>query len=363
MLSIFSFSSFSVSFLKFPLQAAVIDGVDKGEKKRDREIRMRPDILGVAFLFSGVVSFNGGLWQVSRRYEKITLKKQHLNIAKPPLTALPKDDDDPDEYLFRRVELSGTFDNEGTELVGPRGVPSYKGQTNSEEARGGYILMTPFQIKDTDDIVMVNRGFVPIDAGKHRMYRSLYTGEGFTEAKVSGLLRKEEFMTTTTGIGVNELNFKPIMEGFSWICMRPYEMTKLYYRRRWGEENVEKRSKKHGLHRFHIEMVEDFSGNDQRMVRDRAWPKRRDLDEITYISMAPLVHACYAAFWFFIAGGSVIGIRHSYKLAHQIIADNQKRIMSMNVAQKVRDKNAEAFAAAQREVEALKKASKDSVNK
>ena len=315
---------------------------------------MRPDALAFAFFISGMVSFNAGLWQVSRRYEKLRLLQQHTNVSKQPLKKLPIEGEEKlDDYLFRVIELEGTFDNEGTEIVGPRALPSYKGTTNSEESQGGYLILTPFQIANSDEFVFVNRGFVPIDAGKHRIFRSLYTGEGFTPAKIRGLIRKEEFLSTTSGIGVNELNFKPLMDGFSWMGMRPFDMAYYYYKRRWGADQVEERVKRHGAHHYLIETIEDFSGDDQRMVRGRAWPRRRDFDEMTYVSMPPIVHACYAAFWFFIAGGSVHGIRVSFRLARQITLDNKRRMADLVRAQKQRETNTEALRLAELEVQKI----------
>ena len=68
------------------------------------------------------------------------------------------------------------MDNAGLLLVGPRPLPSYKGAATTDESRGGFLVMTPFEIASSKEQIMVNRGWVPVDAGKHPVMLAQYIG-------------------------------------------------------------------------------------------------------------------------------------------------------------------------------------------
>ncbi|KAK7199271.1 SURF1 family [Novymonas esmeraldas] len=274
---------------------------------------MRPDYMGVMFLCTSVMSFNAGIWQIFRRGQKQQLMENHKNMDKSPLTDLPGDTATVNECEFRRLQLDGSFDNEGSCLVGPRSIPSYKGAANADESRGGFLVMTPFEIANTGKFVMVNRGWVPIDAGKHRTMLSQYIGEGFTPGQVRGVLRKEEFIGGSLFWGPSPDNDGPVAADLSWLAMRPWNMALAYYRRRWGASQLTESVQRHGAHHYYVEMLEDFSGDDQRMVRGHAWPRRRETDEITYVHLTPVVHSMYVVFWFSVTAGSLYGMLRCWR--------------------------------------------------
>ncbi|EPY32110.1 surfeit locus 1 family protein [Strigomonas culicis] len=316
---------------------------------------MRPDYMGVCFLVSSVVSFNAGIWQIFRRKQKQQLIENHKNMSKPPLKNTLPDDKNLNTEEYTRVSLDGTFDNEGSCLVGPRSIPSYKGAAHTDESRGGFLILTPFQLAHSEQFVMVNRGWVPIDAGKHRTMLAQYIGEGFVAAQVRGIIRREEYLGGSIFSGENRDNFGPVAADLSWLVMRPWNMAQLYYRRRWGEAAERENLAKHGAHHYYVEMLEDFSGDDQRMVRGHAWPRRRDPDEVTYVHLTPIVHMMYVFFWFSVSAGSLYGMGKCWRRQQEIFA-LRKRVHQQSVRlERKRQQEAKAYLDAVHNVEQIQK--------
>jgi hypothetical protein len=316
---------------------------------------MRPDYLGFLFLASSVVSFNGALWQVSRRKQKVDLLESHKNLTKPALKEMPErplEEYKPTDIEFRQVELEGSFDNEGSVLVGPRSLPSYKGASTNEERNSGFIVMTPFEVKGTNQFIMVNRGWVPIDAGKHRRLLAKYIGEGFTPTTVRGIFKKEEFIWNYYGLREAPENFAPMAAELAWMCIRPYNMLLEYYERRWGADSVNERVMKHGARHYAVEMIEDFSGDDQVVINNQAWPRRKDMDELTYVHLTPIVHVMYAVFWTFVSVGSVYGMAMCFKRQKMMFADRRKLNREVEEIAKRRQNEAAAYQTAMNETRA-----------
>lgn len=314
---------------------------------------MRADYTAVLFILSGLVSFNAGIWQIFRRGQKRQLLENHKNIHEPPLHTLPADDVDANKIVFRRVELEGTFDNNGSCLVGPRGIQSYKGAAHSDESRGGFLILTPFEVANTKQNIMVSRGWVPIDACKHRLMLTQYTGEGFAPATVRGILRKEEYLGGSFWRGERPENGGPIAADLSWVVIRPWNMAMDYYRRRWGADKVSEVVQERGLHHYYVEMLEDYSGDDQRLVRDRVWPRRRDVDEVTYVHLTPVVHTMYILFWFSITAGSAYGVRKCWQRQKEIFALRRLMQKQNTMLYAQRQQEAAAYAQAVKDVERL----------
>eukprot|EP00758_Cryptobia_borreli_P019847 Tbor_TRINITY_DN9169_c0_g1::TRINITY_DN9169_c0_g1_i1::g.14467::m.14467/K14998/SURF1, SHY1; surfeit locus 1 family protein len=316
---------------------------------------VRPDYAGILLLSSAVVSFNGGLWQIYRHRQKVDLLESHKNLAKPALEELPElplEKYNPKEIEYRRVKFEGSFDNDGSVIVGPRSLPSFRGPKSSDEKNSGFIVMTPFEIKDTKQFIMVNRGWVPIDAGKHRTMLAKYIGEGFKPITLNGIFRRDEYVMSSFFSGDSPENHQPMMADLSWFVIRPFEMLKHYYKKRWGEDDVDKRVEVHGARHFYVEMTEDFQGIDQKIIRGAAWPRRRDTEEITYVHLPPMVHAMYCFFWFFVSAGSLYGLSLCFKRQKMIFADRKMMEKACEDLNNKRQKESAAYLAATAEVEA-----------
>ncbi|RNF02906.1 surfeit locus 1 family protein [Trypanosoma rangeli] len=315
---------------------------------------MRPDYMGVMFLTSAVVSFNAGIWQIFRRAKKKQLIESHKNLLKPAVQELPPNDMAVEQFEFLPVKLDGVLDNEGSVLVGPRALPSYKGTVSNDESKGGFLVVTPFEIAGTKQFVMVNRGWVPIDAGKHRTLLMQYIGEGFATATVRGIFRREEFLSGSFFSGKNALNEGPLAADLSWMALRPLNMALDYYKRRWGASNVEASVSQHGLHHYYVEMLEDYSGDDQRIVRGHAWPWRRSTDEVTYVHLLPVVHTMYVFFWFSVTIGSLYGMGRCYQRQKELFAIRRRMTAQSMLLEKKRQEEAQAYLQAVQEVERMK---------
>jgi cytochrome oxidase assembly protein ShyY1 len=172
-------------------------------------------------------------------------------------------------------------------------------------------LLTPFDVEGTGKIILVNRGWVPIDACKSRMQRVQYSGEGIVKYHLRGVIRKEEWLQTTFG-GDSPENHKPAYLDKFWSAMRPYDIVLDYFKKRFGRENVSKCVEKYGAYHYFIEMVEDHSGEDQILIGEKAYPVRRTSEDLTRTNLSPAVHLMYSLFWFFVSAGNVYILRRMW---------------------------------------------------
>lgn len=142
---------------------------------------------GLATLVGLAVLIGLGTWQLQRKAWKEGLIAQIQSRAYgEPGTILPESEwtrwqAQADE--FRRVRVTGTFLNQfETPVYGL--APAAPGGTSAQ----GYYVMTPLRLKD-GAIVMVNRGFVPMDL-KDPASRPQSQVSG--ETTVTGLVRASE---------------------------------------------------------------------------------------------------------------------------------------------------------------------------
>lgn len=94
-----------------------------------------------------------GTWQLQRMAWKTDLIARVAERVTAPPVALPVALDDPAAWEFRPVTLSGQFQNDREMLLLAR----------PRQGQAGYEVMTPFQRADGGGVVLVNRGFVPMD--------------------------------------------------------------------------------------------------------------------------------------------------------------------------------------------------------
>jgi surfeit locus 1 family protein len=99
-------------------------------------------------------------------------------MAQPPIE-LPSGPIDPEELEYRHVQVRGTFDNPNAVLLRNR---AYQDIT-------GFHLVTPLRISGTDQVVLVDRGWVPFADGSADI-RRLYDLTG--EVVIDGVVRKSE---------------------------------------------------------------------------------------------------------------------------------------------------------------------------
>ena len=125
-----------------------------------------------------------GAWQVARLQWKNAVVAQIEARRTAPITNVPPATQwsalNPDDYEYRHVALTGAFEPEKAALVYRGGAP------NAPGVGPGYLILMPLRLP-TDDVVIVNRGFVPLaDASTAR--GNTPTGT----VSVSGLMRSPE---------------------------------------------------------------------------------------------------------------------------------------------------------------------------
>lgn len=113
--------------------------------------RFEPAWWSVALTAAGVsLCIALGLWQLQRAELKEAIEakfEQRLALPYQPLHAITAADD----IEYRRVVLQGRYDTTRNLLV----------DNQSKRGRAGYYVLTPLRLRDSDDIVLVNRGWAP----------------------------------------------------------------------------------------------------------------------------------------------------------------------------------------------------------
>ena len=90
-----------------------------------------------------------GVWQLQRAQFKEEIESRfQQRLAEPYQTVLSLDDLEDVEY--RKLQLRGLYDNAHNLLV----------DNQLHRGRAGYYVLTPLRLRDSDGIVLVNRGWV-----------------------------------------------------------------------------------------------------------------------------------------------------------------------------------------------------------
>ncbi|CAO3421559.1 SURF1 family protein [Azospirillum endophyticum] len=139
--------------------------------------RFRPSLgATLATLVGLAVTIGLGTWQLERlQWKQELVARIDRQMAEPPVP-LPARIDDPAAWEFRPVTLAGRFLNDKDMLLIAR---PHQGQV-------GYEVLTPFARADGAGIVLVNRGFVPMDR-RDPASRSAARVEG--ETSIGGIVR------------------------------------------------------------------------------------------------------------------------------------------------------------------------------
>ena len=111
--------------------------------------RFRPRWWSVALALCGAALFIAlGLWQLERAQLKEEIEarfQQRLGDSYRPLASLA----DGEDIEYRRLLLQGRYDSEHSLLV----------DNQLHQGRAGYYILTPLQLRDSDHLVLVNRGW------------------------------------------------------------------------------------------------------------------------------------------------------------------------------------------------------------
>jgi surfeit locus 1 family protein len=113
---------------------------------------------------AAIVFVRLGFWQLARLQERRAhndLIRQRMNLPAAPVEEVAAS---PSDWIYRPVMLRGTFDPEHEILLSPR---SYQEQP-------GVDLVTPLKLEASQDVVLVDRGWIPFedsDPGPRQAYQ------------------------------------------------------------------------------------------------------------------------------------------------------------------------------------------------
>jgi cytochrome oxidase assembly protein ShyY1 len=133
----------------------------------------------VAAIVGGCIS--AGFWQLrrldQRRATNAQVRARSAEVIDLPAAGFSKGADE-DDLIFRRVRVTGTYDVAHELLV----------RFRSRKGLPGYEVVTP--LRNDEGIVLVNRGWVPLDVGDRWPDQTAAAPSG--EVEVEGLLAPAE---------------------------------------------------------------------------------------------------------------------------------------------------------------------------
>ncbi|EDW69198.2 SURF1-like protein isoform X1 [Drosophila virilis] len=151
--------------------------------------------LGWFLLLIPATTFGLGVWQVKRKiWKEQLIKDLDKQLHMPPVN-LPDDLSQLAQMEYRLVTLRGRFLHDKEMLMGPRslirpdGVETQGGLFSQRDSGNGYLVITPFQLADRDDIVLINRGWI---SRKHVDQETRASGQNRNEVELTAVVRSGE---------------------------------------------------------------------------------------------------------------------------------------------------------------------------
>jgi surfeit locus 1 family protein len=113
--------------------------------------RFKPALWSLALTLAGMSLFIAlGFWQLQRAALKEDIENRFEQRLAEPYRALGSLADSAD-VEYRRLVLQGSYDSEHSLFV----------DNQLHRGRAGYHVLTPLRLRDSDDVVLVNRGWAP----------------------------------------------------------------------------------------------------------------------------------------------------------------------------------------------------------
>ena len=115
------------------------------------------------FQICPATAFGLGIWQVKRRSWKLNLLEELDQKTSAPPIELPINPAEVKDLEFSKVQVRGQFEV-GTEVyVGPRSIvlEDESGGLFGRTDTIGFHVITPFKLENSEDKILVNRGWVP----------------------------------------------------------------------------------------------------------------------------------------------------------------------------------------------------------
>ncbi|XP_041987295.1 surfeit locus protein 1 [Aricia agestis] len=143
--------------------------------KRYVSIKIKPakskdpgEIIKWILLMIPATSFGLGCWQVYRlRWKLELIDIMHAKCNAAPIE-LPKDFEELKKMEYRPVKVRGEFLYDKEALIGPRALvendvilPRTGSLVSDPKKNQGWLVITPFRLADTGEVILINRGWIP----------------------------------------------------------------------------------------------------------------------------------------------------------------------------------------------------------
>ncbi|XP_062571294.1 surfeit locus protein 1-like [Saccostrea cucullata] len=166
---------------------------------------VRPASISLNIFLSTIPFWTIGIayWQYQRKREIAELRERiEAQTSKRPIP-VSKLFDEPDQRKseFTYVELEGEFDNDREVYIGYRANVKPELTPDGSKWQKGVLVITPFKLKDTGDVVLVNRGWVPLQWTSPTKTTAM---QATGVVKITGLSRASERK--------NPFDFRPIQD-------------------------------------------------------------------------------------------------------------------------------------------------------
>ncbi|XP_017135621.1 SURF1-like protein [Drosophila miranda] len=163
--------------------------------RKDPKEKDKITALGWFLLLIPATTFGLGCWQVKRKiWKEQLIKDLHEQLNVKPVD-LPENLNDLSHMEYRLVNVRGRFLHDKEMRMGPRslirpdGGETQGGLFSQRDAGNGYLIVTPFQLSDRDDIVLINRGWV---SRKHVDPESRALAQDQSEVELTAVVRQGE---------------------------------------------------------------------------------------------------------------------------------------------------------------------------
>lgn len=195
--------------------AALASGRFKFDKEPSKGKR-GPGAGGILLLAIPGITLALGIWQTKRRRWKLDLLKELEEKTTLEPVSLPTNPDDAHAMEYRRVFVKGRFDHSKEMYLGPKSrVAANENQDGGligSSGNVGFFVITPLELSDSGQRILVNRGWVP-KGGVNPLTRQ----EGQIEGTVEflGTIRKSETRETFTPKNPEASNKWPVRDVYA----------------------------------------------------------------------------------------------------------------------------------------------------
>ena len=114
-----------------------------------------------------MTTFGLGVWQVQRLFWKQNVLKELEERKTAPPVALPYDEENLSKLEYCKVYVRGQFEHDKVVYIGPKSLIKNGGAANTSAGLFGssefigYHVITPFKVENSNQKILVNRGWVP----------------------------------------------------------------------------------------------------------------------------------------------------------------------------------------------------------